>query len=111
MKYSILLLTSLVFGACSIIQKKAEVKDSRIKPWTDNPRYWQYKGQPVLLLGGTDNDNLFQNINLESHLDSLKAIGGNYIRLYSGKIWREKYLYYPNVGYLGCEGRYSPTNT
>ncbi|GAI10408.1 unnamed protein product, partial [marine sediment metagenome] len=50
------------------------------KPWNNNSRYWQYKGQPVLLLGATDNDNLFQINNLESHLDSLKAIGGNCIR-------------------------------
>ena len=34
----------------------------------------------MLLLGATDNDNLFQNENIESHLDSLKAFGGNYIR-------------------------------
>ena len=54
--------------------------DPWIKPWETNPSYWQYKGQPVLLLGGTDNDNLFQNNNIESHLDSLAAIGGNYIR-------------------------------
>lgn len=54
--------------------------DNYIKPWPENPRYWQYKGKPVLLLGATDNDNLFQNGNLESHLDSLKRFGGNYIR-------------------------------
>lgn len=51
-----------------------------IKPWDKNPRYWEYKGKPVLLLGGTDNDNLFQNENLKSHLDSLRMFGGNYIR-------------------------------
>ncbi len=54
--------------------------DNNIKPWSENPRYWQYKGKPVLLLGATDNDNLFQNNNVESHLDSLKKLGGNYIR-------------------------------
>jgi hypothetical protein len=51
-----------------------------IKPWDKNPSYWEYKGNPVLLLGATDNDNLFQNDNLESHLDSLRMIGGNYVR-------------------------------
>jgi hypothetical protein len=24
----------------------------RIQPYTDNPRYWQYKEDPVLLIGG-----------------------------------------------------------
>ncbi len=54
--------------------------ENRIKPYPENSFYWQYEGQPVLLLGATDNDNLFQNPNLKSHLDSLKAAGGNYIR-------------------------------
>lgn len=53
---------------------------NRIQPWTGNPRYWQYNGEPVLLLGGTDDDNLFQRPNLAEHLDALKAAGGNYIR-------------------------------
>ena len=25
----------------------------RIQPYSENPFYWQYKGEPVLLLGGT----------------------------------------------------------
>jgi hypothetical protein len=54
--------------------------DNHIMPYSENPFYWQYMGQPVLLLGATDNDNLFQNNNIRTHLDSLKAIGGNYIR-------------------------------
>jgi len=28
----------------------------RIKPYVENPRYWQYKGEPVLLLGGSTVD-------------------------------------------------------
>jgi uncharacterized protein DUF6298 len=51
-----------------------------IKPWSENPRYWEYKGEPVLLLGGSKDDNLFQIQDLEEHLDELQAIGGNYIR-------------------------------
>ncbi len=56
--------------------------ENRIKPWTDNPCYWQYKGKPVLLLGGSDDDNLFQweENAIEKHLDLLVAKGGNYIR-------------------------------
>ena len=52
----------------------------RVQPWKDNPRYWQHKGKPVLLLGGTKDDNLFQLPDLKEHLDELRATGGNYIR-------------------------------
>ena len=51
-----------------------------IRPYPENPRYWQYQDAPVLLLGATKNDNLFQEEHLVSHLDSLASIGGNYIR-------------------------------
>jgi hypothetical protein len=53
-----------------------------IRPWTENPFYWQYQGEPVLLLGGSDDDNLFQwpGDKLRPQLDKLKAAGGNYVR-------------------------------
>lgn len=54
--------------------------DNRIQPYKGNPRYWQYMGQPVLLLGASDDDNLFQMEKLEEHLDRMKAAGANYIR-------------------------------
>ncbi len=44
------------------------------------PTYLEYKGKPVLLLGGTVEDNLFQIDGLEAHLDLLVASGGNYVR-------------------------------
>jgi len=53
---------------------------NRIRPWSKNPRYWQYKGQPVLLLGGSKDDNLFQIPDLKEHLDEIQKAGGNYIR-------------------------------
>lgn len=52
----------------------------RIKPWSANPRYWQYKGQPALLIGGSKDDNLFQIPDLKEHLDLLHGVGGNVIR-------------------------------
>ena len=57
----------------------------RIRPYAENPHYWQYKGQPVLLLGGSDQDNLFNHPDiapdgLEAHLDLLRSVGGNTIR-------------------------------
>jgi hypothetical protein len=53
-----------------------------IRPWTDNPRYWQHKGRPTLLVGGSDDDNLFQwpADLLAPHLDALREVGGNYVR-------------------------------
>ena len=73
-----LIITSLIF-LCSCAHYGSK-EEQWIKPWKDNPHYWEYKGKPVLLLGATDNVNLFQISHLESHLDSLKACGGNYIR-------------------------------
>ena len=57
----------------------------RIKPWTENESYWQFKGKPVMLIGGTDQDNLFNHpeigpAGLEAHLDLLVSAGGNYVR-------------------------------
>jgi hypothetical protein len=52
----------------------------RIQPYAGNSFYWQYKGRPVLLLGGSVEDNLFQIPDLEEHLDLLKSVGGNYVR-------------------------------
>ncbi len=76
----------------------ASANDERIRPYENNPRYWQYKGEPVLLLGGSDTVNPFNRPDalppsgLESHLDLLVSVGGNYIRntmaTYSdGELW------------------------
>ena len=59
---------------------KAKAPPDQIQPWRTNPRYWQFRGQPVLLLGGSKDDNLFQIPDLKEHLDDLRAAGGNYIR-------------------------------
>lgn len=52
----------------------------RIQPSSGAPGYWRYKGEPVLLLGGSITDHLFQIPNLSEHLDQVKAVGGNYVR-------------------------------
>ena len=54
----------------------------RIRPWADNAWYWEYGGKPSLLLGGTDDDNLFQwpDEELRAQLDLLVSVGGNYVR-------------------------------
>jgi hypothetical protein len=54
---------------------------SPIKIYEKNPFFWEYKGEPVLLIGGSREDNLFNHPeNLAEHLDLLKSAGGNYIR-------------------------------
>jgi len=45
-----------------------------------HPQYWEYNGETVLLLGGSDEDNLFQLPGLEAQLDLLASVGGNYVR-------------------------------
>jgi hypothetical protein len=55
--------------------------DDQIKPYTKNRMYWQYKGKPQLLLGGSWQDNLFNHPGrLAEHLDLLLSVGGNYVR-------------------------------
>jgi len=52
----------------------------RIDIYEANPAYWEYKGKPVLLIGGSKDDSLFQIPDLKEHLDLLKSVGGNYVR-------------------------------
>ena len=51
-----------------------------IRPLPRNPFYWEFRGQPTLLAGGSVDDDLFQVDYLEAHLDTLAACGGNYVR-------------------------------
>ncbi len=57
---------------------------AQLRPYTRNPWYWQYRGRPVLLFGGSDRDNLFQlagqGDRLVKELDELTRCGGNYVR-------------------------------
>lgn len=82
------LFVTIIYGlACIGIHQadaeglKAKTSNAnRIRPYEKNPYYWQYKGEPVLLLGGSKDDNLFQVPNLKEHLDLLVSVGGNYVR-------------------------------
>ena len=68
--------------------KVSFVDADRIQPCNENqnenkqanPSYWQYRGRPLLLLGGSVEDNLFQIPDIEQHLDLLASVGGNYVR-------------------------------
>lgn len=54
----------------------------RVQPYKENPRYWQYKGEPVLFIGASDEDNPFQwpRKKLVEQLDAMVAAGGNQLR-------------------------------
>ncbi|MBN1808033.1 MAG: hypothetical protein JW909_03130 [Planctomycetes bacterium] len=52
----------------------------RIQPCAANPAYWQYRGAPVLLIGGSVEDNLFQLPDIADQLDLLESCGGNFVR-------------------------------
>lgn len=81
------LLTLMIFCLAFAFSAKAKAFPSpentpqnRIQPYSKNPMYWQYKGKPKMLIGGSDTDNAFQLLYLEKNLDDLVANGGNYIR-------------------------------
>ncbi|GEM_PF-2878589 len=68
---------AITWGGFAVNAEDAE----RIQPWAENPFYWQYQGQPVLLVGGSRQDNLFNHPEgLQEHLDTLARAGGNYVR-------------------------------
>ncbi|HAK94606.1 MAG TPA: hypothetical protein DCM87_06295 [Planctomycetes bacterium] len=76
-------LASLVCAASAAsapVRAAAADDASSIRPYEKNPRYWQHKGRPVMLLGGSKDDSLFQIPDIEEHLDAIKAAGGNYVR-------------------------------
>lgn len=66
----------LLFTAASYAAGQA------LSPSAENPWYWSYQGKTVLLLGGSDDDNLFQwpEEQLINQLNRLQTAGGNVIR-------------------------------
>ena len=84
MKEKVLLCLSLLICAAEITysQNMPNYDKKRIRPWSENNRYWQYEGKPIILLGASDDDNLFQwpAELLIPHLDNMKKIGANFVR-------------------------------
>jgi len=73
--------TALALALAACVVGSAEGRDDgRIKPYVKNPRYWQYKGKPILLVGGSKTDHIFLLDDLKEHLDEIAAVGGNYVR-------------------------------
>ncbi len=82
-KLTTLLLTGILFIglATSCNNESADTQKEPITIFSENPFYWQYNGEPILLVGGSKEDNLFNHPeNLEEHLELLMKSGGNYIR-------------------------------
>ncbi len=73
------LVFSFVLGVCS--ESSAQMKKS-IDVYSDNHAYWEYDGEPIALIGGSDDDNIFQwqYHDLKAQLDLLQSVGGNYLR-------------------------------
>ncbi len=58
----------------------------------DLPHYWTYNGEPLMLIGGSSEDNLFQVPNVVEELEQIASVGGNYVRCTmssrdSGNVW------------------------
>ncbi len=77
---NLIIVFALVMSCVGIVSYADEV--DRIQPYSENPHYWQYKGEPIMLVGASDDDNLFQwsRDALIEQLDLIESVGGNYIR-------------------------------
>ena len=70
------------FPTNSFAQVLSKDENQGIKIYEENPWYWQYKGKPLVLKGGSNDDNPFQwtGEKLIAHLDLLESATGNYLR-------------------------------
>lgn len=91
-----ILISVLILNVAMLVSCNTESNQSVNAPEIDisknNVSYWSYKGEDVLLLGGSVQDNLFQIPELTGHLDLLISSGGNYVRNTmssrdSGNVW------------------------
>ena len=75
------LLFLIAFPGCIFFSNSLPAQNPPgLQPSQEFSQYWEYQGEPILLLGGSDEDNLFQLKELEEQLDLLVAVGGNYVR-------------------------------
>jgi hypothetical protein len=69
-----------------VTESESSTCDSPVRPYSEEPRYWEYNGQPVTLIGGDQQDNPFQYIDSDDDydaiawLDTLASLGGNFAR-------------------------------
>jgi len=84
-----LILCVLLVGCSTPVERPAQ---KGIHPSKSYQQFWTYNGQETLLLGASDDDNLFQMTGIAEHLELLKQNGGNYVRNTmssrdSGNVW------------------------
>ncbi len=77
---NIYLMTAITLFMSNGAKAQVNRNENSIKPYKADPRYWQYKGQPVMLLGGSETDHIFLLDDLKPHLDEIAQTGGNYVR-------------------------------
>ena len=71
----------IILLSCIVLPCHAQAADvDRLQPYSKNLQYWQYKGKPVFLAGGSKTDHLFLIDDLEEHLDEMQEVGANYVR-------------------------------
>jgi hypothetical protein len=70
----------LLFFQCQPAEEVSEKPLLTIGIAENHSNYFSINGTPALLLGGSNNDNIFQDHPVEPQLDTLVAYGGNYIR-------------------------------
>ncbi len=78
--FALFIIILLSFSSVSEVKSGVELDNTGISIYPENKFYWQYNGKPVLLIGGSVEDNVFQIPDLEEHLDILESNGGNYLR-------------------------------
>jgi hypothetical protein len=75
------MITILILVLMSCAGQVADrLEEERIKPYEKNQKYWQYKGEPVMLLGANKTDSPFLLPDQEAYYDELASLGGNYTR-------------------------------
>ncbi len=72
--------TVIHFGKGLVINQPKSQILSPIEPSKTHKQYWSMNDQNIMLLGGSVEDNLFQLVEVEKHLNLLQSVGGNYVR-------------------------------
>jgi hypothetical protein len=67
-------------GAFSPFALASEGEGGPIRPYEANPFYWEFRGEPIMLIGASNYHNIFQRPDLVEHLERLRDAGGNYVR-------------------------------
>jgi hypothetical protein len=80
MRKLLVLFLSILCFTSSCNMPASEEKYDGIKVYPSNTWYWQFKQEPVLLLGASDYHNIFQRDDIVDELELLQKHGGNYVR-------------------------------